>query len=126
MLLLKLELYGVRGRSLEWFRSYSSNRKQVCAINGKLSDQKKNHCGVLQGSNLGPFLFLLYINDYLPSCLETTKARLFADDTTLPATGLSVDEIKTKLNHDLINVNQWLIANKLTLSENKTEFIIIG
>ena len=51
---------------------------------------------------------------------------MFADDTTLSATGLTVDEIGTKLNRDLIKVNQWLIANKLTPSESKTEFIIIG
>jgi hypothetical protein len=61
----------------------------------------------------------------LPNCLETTKARLFADDTTLSATGSTVDEVETKLNHDLVNVDQWLIENKLTLNEGKTEFIII-
>ena len=122
---LKFELYGVRGRSQEWFESYFSNRKQVCAVNGKLSDGKEIHCGVPQGPNLGPFLFLLYIND-LSSCLETTNARLFADDTTLSATGLTVDETETKLNHDLIKMNQWLIENKLTLNESKTEFKIIG
>ena len=67
----------------------------------------------------------MYINDLL-NCLETTKARLFADDTTLSATESTVDEIETKLNHDLVNVDQWLIANKLTLNEGKTEFIKIG
>ncbi len=71
------------------------------------------------------FLFLLYIND-LPNCLERTKARLFADDTTLTATGLNTDEVQTKLNYDLVNVNQWLKVNKLTLNEEKTEFMIIG
>ena len=50
-------------------------------------------CGVPQGSNLGPFLFLLYIND-LPRCLQTTKARLFADDTTLSISAPTVDEIE--------------------------------
>ena len=125
ILLLKLELYGVRERSQGWLKSYFSNRKQVCAINGKLSDEKEIHCGVSQGSNLGSFLFLSYINN-LSSCLETTSAKLFADDTFLSATGLTVDEIETKLNHDLIKVNQWLIANKLTLNESITEFIIIG
>jgi hypothetical protein len=125
ILLSKLELYGIRGRSLDWFRSYFTNRKQVCANNGKPSDEKEIHRGVPQGSSLAPFLFLLYIND-LPNCLETTKARLFADDTTLSATGSTVDEIETKPNHDLVNVDQCLIANKLTLYEGKTEFIIIG
>ena len=118
-------MHGVRERSQGWLKSYFSNRKQVCAINGKLSDEKEIHCGVSQGSNLGSFLFLSYINN-LSSCLETTSAKLFADDTFLSATGLTVDEIETKLNHDLIKVNQWLIANKLTLNESITEFIIIG
>ena len=121
ILLTKLEMYGIRGCSLEWFRSYFMNTKQVCAINGKLSDEKQINCGVPQGSNLGPFLFLLYIND-LPNCLETTNARLFADDTT----GLNTVEVEAKLNHDLLNVDQWLKANKLTLNEGKTEFMIIG
>ena len=75
--------------------------------------------------NLGAFLFLLYIND-LPNCLETTNARLLADDTTLLATGLNTVEVETKLHHDLLNVDQWLKANKLTLNEGKTEFMIIG
>jgi hypothetical protein len=67
ILLSKLELYGIRGTSLKWFRSYFSNRKQICSINGKQSDVNELKCGVPQGSNLGPFLFLLYIND-LPRC----------------------------------------------------------
>ena len=125
ILFTKLEMYGIRGCSFEWFRSYFMNRRQVCAINGKLSDEKQINCGVPQGSNLGPFLFLLYIN-YLPNCLETTNARLFADDTTLLATGLNTVEVEAKLNHDLLNVDQWLKANKLTLNEGKTEFMIIG
>ena len=37
-----------------------------------------------------------------------------------------MDEIEAKLNHDLINVDQWLVANKLNLNESKTEFMIIG
>ena len=55
-------------------------------------------------------------------CLQTTKARLFADDTTLSISAPTVDEIKSKLNYDLLNVNEWLI----TLNETKTEFMIIG
>ena len=105
ILLTKLEMYGIRGCSLEWFRSYFMNRRQICAFNGKLSDEKQINCGVPQGSNLALFLFLLCIND-LPNCLETTNARLFADDTTLLAAGLNTVEVEAKLNHDLLNVDQ--------------------
>ena len=95
ILLSKLELYGIRGTSLKWFRSYFSNRKQICSINGKQSAVNELKCGVPHGFNLGPFLFLLYINEIdLPRCLQTTKARLFADDTTLSISAPTVDEIE--------------------------------
>ena len=125
ILISKLERYSIRGYSLEWFKSYLSNRKQICAINGKLSDARKIDCGVPQGSNLGPILFLLYIND-LPNCLESTDAALFADNTNLSCKGANSKEIETKLNKDLGNVHQWLTSNIFTLNGDKTEFMIIG
>ncbi len=39
---------------------------------------------------------------------------------------LGIEPVQRKLNYDLINVNQWLKVNKLTLTEEKTEFMIIG
>ncbi len=125
ILLKKLHLYGIKGTTYAWFKSYIQNRKSICLMNGKKSHAREIRCGVPQGSNLGPILFLLYIND-LPKCLETTKANLFADDTNLSCAGLDANEIETKLKRDLENVHSWLRCNKLTLNDSKTEFMIIG
>ena len=57
ILLAKLEKYGIQGNSLELFKSYLKDRKQVCSVNGKLLTAKDIKCGVPQGSNLGPILF---------------------------------------------------------------------
>ena len=97
----------------------------MCKINDSISNVKKIRCGVPQGSNLGPLLFLIYIND-LPNCLETTRASMFADDANISCCSNSPNDIEPKLNTDLENVHKWLLANKLTLNTEKTEFMIVG
>ena len=51
---------------------------------------------------------------------------MFADDTNISTYGTSAVEIQQHLNHDLENVHQWLLANRLTLNKEKTEYMIIG
>ena len=70
-------------------------------------------------------LFSLYIND-LPNCLLNTQASMFADDTNLSTSGTSPADIESKINEDLLNVNSWLVANKLTLNIKITEFMLIA
>ena len=59
ILLKKLDYYGVRGIANEWFASYLKNRKQFVSIGGHISSTQVIQTGVLQGSVLGPLVFLL-------------------------------------------------------------------
>ena len=78
----KLNYYGFRCKSNDLTKSYLTNRKQFVSINGYDSTKLDINCGVPQGSMLGPFLFLLYIND-LQNSLKFAKSSHFADDTCL-------------------------------------------
>jgi hypothetical protein len=40
--------------------------------------------------------------------------------------GETLDEVQKRANEDLINVQKWLSANKLSLNIAKTEYILIG
>ena len=125
ILLGKLVAYGIKGHAIKLLSSYLDDRRQLCQVNGKISSLEKIKCGVPQGSILGPLLFLAYIND-LPNCLKFTTPRLFADDTSLTAVGISLPEIEVGLNYDLDNVRKWLTANKLSLNIAKTEYTLIA
>jgi predicted dinucleotide-binding enzyme len=51
---------------------------------------------------------------------------MFADDKNISTNGKTNDELQERIIVDLQNVHQWLLANKLTLNKDKTEYIIIG
>ena len=54
ILIQKLQFYGVRGTSLDWFKSYLSDRSQFVKFNNCESITLDVKCGVPQGSVLGP------------------------------------------------------------------------
>ena len=123
ILLTKLNHYGIRGVSNDWFKSYLSNRNQYVSINGFDSGLAAINCGVHQGSVLGPLLFLLYIND-LNHTIKFCKVHHFADDTNLLCMSNSIKKLNKLVNADLKNLVHWLNANKISLNVKKNEMVI--
>jgi hypothetical protein len=108
VLLAKLELYGLRGISYEWMRSYPTDRSQLVEIHHMdkktlniktvTSTPKEIKCGVPQGSVLGPLLFLMFIND-LPPVIYNAEVVLFADDTNILITENNISLLNEKIQN---------------------------
>ena len=122
ILLKKLKKFGIEGTALNWFSSYLSNRKQKVDINSNLSSEKLVNISVLQGSILGPTLFLCYINDLFTATELTTF--LFADDTSGLAEGKNLKDLITFINVELQKLANWFRSNKMAVNIPKTKYII--
>lgn len=120
----KLRHYGIEGRALDLMVSYLSSRIQKVDVNGAKSTGSTVTMGVPQGSILGPFLFLVYIND-LTSLINNKfcEAVLFADDTSVlfnvDRHSVNLDEV----NSTVSKVVEWFTANNLMLNEKKTKYV---
>ena len=98
-LIFKLQNYGICGNVLKWIESFLYDRKQRLNIDGYFSRWKAVNAGVLQGSTLGLFLFLLFINDIENEVLNNIK--MFADDTSLYCVVGDQTSAAESLNEDL-------------------------
>ena len=109
--------------SLQWLKSYLTNRKQYVHLNGESSQLKDISCGVPQGSVLGPLLFLIYIND-LPNISDVFQFYLFADDTNIYYETESTKKLESVINKELKKVYTWLIVNRLSQNIEKNNFLV--
>ena len=72
----KLKSYGVEGELLSLLNCYINNREETVVLNGQASDWIKLNSGVLQGSVLGPLLFLIYVH-HLPDGITSTYFHIY-------------------------------------------------
>ena len=122
--------YGISELALCWFKSYLSGRTHSVKVGSTLSHPVALQYGVPQGSVLGPILFSLYTNP-ISSIIQSHSSinyHFYADDTQLyislsPAT---FSHCVQKLKNCLNDIQNFMFTNKLKLSPDKTEFILIG
>ena len=118
----KLATFNIGPQARQWFKSYPTDRYQAVKCLGMKSNYLALLCGVLQGSIVGPLLFILYICINISKNVKSVSMQMIQHYTLQP----NLKKIKLNFQIELTVVCEWLKAKKLTLNENKTEYVIFG
>ena len=122
------KLYGISGQIFGLISSFLSNRRLRVVLDGKSSQEYPVNTGVLQGSILGPTLFLLYINS-LPDDVICNIA-IYADDTTLYSKCDQASdlwqrfELASELESDLRDSVDWSKKWLVDFNAGKTQLVL--
>ena len=96
MLIAKLIAYGFEKQSINFIYSYLIKRKQRTKVDS-VNPWEILFSGVLQGSVLGPLLFITYICDMFFETPANIEFVGYADDNTLYAYSLNVENMLDNL-----------------------------
>ena len=106
ILVSKLKCYNITCSMLNFIESYLNDRNHSTVINNVVSEREILNFGIPQGSCLGPFLFLVYINDIFLA--TNIKLRLFADDACLSYQHCDSDHVSAVINRELGKIDESL------------------
>ena len=116
----------IRNKNISsWINSYYQDRVQFTNWQGVNSETIKcNQISIVQGSALGPSMFISFINDL--SKVSEYFCILFADDTNLLMSDKDPKSLEIRANLELKKVKDYFDANQLAINIDKSNFIIIN
>ena len=121
--------FGVKGRALDWIRSFLSSRSQSVCLGNSSSPSSSIRYGLPQGSILGPLLYIIYTADVERVVrLFGFAVQLYADDTQLYGNCLPGDagDLSVRVLEVIDAMESWMSSNRLRLNADKTQFIWFG
>jgi len=128
IMLKKLENHGIKGKILKWITNWTEDRKQRVVLNGTESEWADVTSSVVQGSVLGPLLFLIFINDLdilIQERAPGVKLYKFADDSKL-GQGIQNNEDIKKFQEAIEALVEWCKLNGMQLHPAKCSVMKFG
>ena len=123
------QFFGIRGKALEWLKSYLTDRKQMVAINQAISSPRTVECGFPQGATLAG---LMYNMSTAPFAKVVEKHPVdhkgFADDNGfyIAFVRKTEHEALTSLNSCLNDTKEWFACNNFKVNDDKTQLMFFS
>jgi hypothetical protein len=125
-LLSKLHAMGITGPLLDWIRSFLTARKQCTVVDHCSSSISDVRSGVIQGSTIGPILFLLFINDIVDIIKGDVSCKLYADDLKLYSAVTIQNMPAYSLHNAVDDLVAWADQWQLSINISKCHVLHLG
>ena len=124
ILLSKLEKFGIQHSLIDLIENFLTDRHQKVSMNASSSSVMPITVGAPQGTRLGPWLWLAFVDDLQPASGATVK---YADDVT------AYVPVRKKVIHDTDLLQsaldysvQWCEDNSMSINDSKTTVLDVA
>lgn len=119
ILLRKLNLLKLPVSIKNWINYFLTGRTQITKVCNNYSSCLSINRSIVQGSGIGPSLYILMEGDLHPLCCDNVMFK-YADDTNLLVPERSAVTIQQEFAH----VQEWACRNKMTINLSKTKELV--
>jgi hypothetical protein len=115
----KLSMLPLPWNIINWIISFLTDRKIQLKRGDIISHPKQINRGIVQGSGIGPTLYIVHESDLIPMSLVNILLK-YADDTNL----LVPENTDITLSQEFDNIKTWAFHNKMIINFNKTKELV--
>ena len=114
---------GIGGNVGRWLNSWLTGRTQQVKVDGQLSGKILITSGTIQGSNLGPLLYSIFVNDMTKDL--SNPYSLYADDLKIYGSTRTIEDCQ-KLQNDMDTLSNWAELNGMKINTDKSVLLPLG